>query len=456
MPATTLLPSRPSRRASPTRPRGASRREFVAALQTRRAVIGVVGLGYVGLPLALAYAQAGFRVLGVDVDAGKVEGLAAGTLRLGDVEPEAVGAEVEARRLDLTTAYERLREADVIFICVPTPYTRNKEPDTSRIAAAAQGVAAHLREGQLVVLRSTSYPGTTEELVRPILEGTGRRVGQDVFLAFAPERVDPGRRDFTVRNTPVVVGGCDPESTARAREALAQVAEQVIPLSSPAAAEMTKLLENVFRNVNIALVNQLAMLCDRMGLNIWEIVEAAATKPYGFLSFRPGPGVGGHCIPVDPYYLAWKAREYDFHMDFIELAARVNEEMPYFVATKIFLKLNGNGRRHPRILVLGVTFKRDIDDHRDSPSVKILELLRRGGAVVAYHDPYVPELRVDGHLLRHQPLSAATLRTSDCVVIATDHSCFDYDWIVRHARRVFDTRNATARVRHHRHKIITL
>ena len=268
--------------------------------------------------------------------------------------------------------------------------------------------------------------------MRPILERTGHRVGEDVYLAFAPERVDPGRRDFTVHNTPVLVGGCDPESTRRATLVLEQITARVVPMSSPAAAEMTKLLENVFRNVNIALANQLAMLCERMGLDIWEITEAAATKPYGFMAFHPGPGVGGHCIPVDPYYLAWKAREYDFHMDFIELAARVNDEMPYYVATRILLALNGQAASagSARVLVLGVTFKRDIEDYRHSPALKIMELLHKQGVEVRYHDPHVPTLPFNGRVLRSEPLTEEALRAYDCVVIATDHTQFAYDWIV--------------------------
>jgi len=430
---------------------------FDTIVRTREAGIAVIGLGYVGLPLALGYAEAGFRVVGVDLDQERVTAINAGKSHSADVPPKDVAAQVDAGRLTGTTDYQVLGASDTIFICVPTPYTRNKEPDTSRIRAAAEGIARNLRAGQLVILRSTSYPGTTEELVRPILESTGLKIGQDVFLAFAPERVDPGRRDYKLRNTPVLVGGCEMESTARAKLVLEQVVEHVIPMTSPAAAEMAKLLENVFRNVNIALVNQLAMLCDRMGLDIWEITDAAATKPYGFLPFQPGPGIGGHCIPVDPHYLAWKAREFDFHMDFIELAARVNDDMPYYVGTKILLALNGhNIAIHPRILMLGVTFKRDVEDYRDSPALKIMEILRKRGAVVTYHDPHVPSLAVNGQTLFSEPLTPEALAEADCVMIATDHSSFDYDWIVRQANKVFDARNATRHVKEGREKIIRL
>ncbi len=431
---------------------------FEGRIRTQRAVVAVIGLGYVGLPLAVAYAQKGFRVVGIDLDHSRVGAINAGISHIGDVRSDDIAAVIAEGRLRASTAQEELHQADVVFICVPTPYTRNKEPDTSYIRAATESIAANLQRGHLVILRSTSYPGTTEELVRPLLERNGYRVGQDIYLAFAPERVDPGRKDYTVRNTPVLIGGCDPESTRRAALALSMIADQVIPMSSPAAAEMAKLLENVFRNVNIALVNQYAMLCDRMGLDIWEITEAAATKPYGFFSFHPGPGVGGHCIPVDPYYLAWKAREYDFHMDFIELAARVNDEMPYYVTTKLLLVLKDETlpRGAPRVLVLGVAFKRDIEDHRDSPALKVMELLHKRGVEIAYHDPYVPALRFNGKELASQELTAETLQSYDCVVIATDHTAFDYDWIVQHAKRVFDTRNATRRVRDGRERIVRL
>ncbi|HEV8339869.1 MAG TPA: nucleotide sugar dehydrogenase [bacterium] len=432
------------------------RAPFAQRVEARAAVIAVIGLGYVGLPLAVAHTKRGFRVIGIDVDDAKVGAISAGRSYIRDVSSADVADAVRTDRFSAFTSYAPLRNADVIFVCVPTPCTRNKEPDTSRIAEAARGIARHLRRGQLIILRSTSYPGTTEELMKPILEENGLKVGRDIFLAFAPERVDPGRTDHTIHTTPVVLGGCDPESTRRAALVLGKVADRVVTVSSPAAAEMAKLLENVFRNVNIALVNQLAMLCDRMGLNVWEIVDAAATKPYGFQPFHPGPGVGGHCIPVDPYYLAWKAREFDFHMDFIELAARVNEEMPYHVAQKALLLVNGQhrGTAARRILILGVTFKRDIEDSRDSPAQKIIQLLESAGARVSYHDPYVPTLAVNGHRYHSTPLTEQTLRSADCVMIVTDHSSVDYAFVVRHARLVFDTRNATRHLPQGREKIV--
>lgn len=434
-----------------------SERHFDRKVLAKEARIAVIGIGYVGLPLALAYAQEGFRVTGLDIDQRKTAGVNAGQSYIDDVSSNELAREVGAGRLAATQDDRVLHSADVVFICVPTPCTKNKEPDTTQIRIAAESIARNQRQEQLVILRSTSYPGTTEELVRPILEATGLRIGRDIFLAFVPERVDPGRQDYTIRNTPVLVGGCDPESTRRACLVLSELAQQVIPITTPAAAEMAKLLENVFRNVNIALVNQLAMLCDRMGLDIWEITQAAATKPFGFLPFQPGPGVGGHCIPVDPYYLAWKAREFDFHMDFVELAARVNEDMPYFAAAKILQ--NANSDEHPaspRILVIGVTFKGNVSDYRDSPALKIIELLRKKGAAVTYHDPYVPALSINGSVMENAPLNPQTLAEADCVVIAANHASLDYAWIVRHARKIFDTRNATARVTEGREKIILL
>ena len=441
-----------------TRKRPAIRVDFDDLLETRQARIAVIGLGYVGLPLAVAYARAGYPVVGIDIDAARVETLARGQSPIADVAASEVASVLDSGHLRVETGYDSLAQADAIFICVPTPCTRNKQPDTSSIATAAQGIVQHQRPGQLVILRSTSYPGTTEELVQPILESAGLVVGRDVFLAFVPERVDPGRKDYTVHNTPVVVGGVDQESTRRAVRLMAQLGAPVKALSSPRAAEMTKLLENVFRNVNIALVNQMAMLCDRMGLDIWEIVEAAGTKPYGFMVFQPGPGVGGHCIPVDPYYLAWKAREYDFHMDFIELAARINEEMPYHVVTKTLLAVNGARPRGavPHVLIVGVTFKRDIDDYRGSPALKIMELLIQHGVHLSYHDPYVPRLTVSGRTFTSRPLTLATLREVDAVLIVADHTCVDYGWLVRHARLVVDTRNATRTARAGRAKIVRL
>ncbi len=421
------------------------------------AKVAVMGIGYVGLPLALALVNRGHHVQAIDINGEKVRTLNAGRSHVRDIPSETVRACLATGRLIATTDDSEIADADVIFICVPTPFTPQKEPDTSYIREAARQIAAHLHAGQLIILRSTSYPGTTEEVVRPILERTGLQVGRDFFLAFAPERIDPGNTLFTVDQVPIVVGGCDPESTRIAEQFLHLISQHVFPVSSPAAAEMAKLLENVFRNVNIALVNQIAQLCDRMNLDVWEVVRAAGTKPYGFMAFTPGL-VGGHCIPVDPYYLAWKAREYDFHMDFIELAARVNEEMPFYVVNKLTAALHDtethNG--HKRILVLGVAFKKDVDDARCSPALKVIELLRRRKMDAVFHDPYIPEIRVNGEHLLSQRLTQELLEGTDCVLILTDHSCFDYEAIVKSASLVFDTRDATRHVSSGREKIVRL
>lgn len=431
--------------------------ELEGKILSGTATIAVIGLGYVGLPLALSLVRRGYSVLGVDVDESKVDTLRARRSYIRDVTADEVQECFSTERLTATSASAVLGEADAVFICVPTPFTPQKEPDTTYVADAARSIVANGRDGQLVILRSTSYPGTTEEVVRPILESRGRRVGADVFLAFAPERIDPGNTNYTTDQIPVVVGGCDPDSTRLATLLLGQIAAKVVPVASPAAAEMTKLLENVFRNVNIALVNQITQLCDRMGLDVWEIVEAAATKPYGFMSFKPGM-VGGHCIPVDPYYLAWKAREYDFHMDFIELSARVNEAMPFYVVNKLMTALHDHGGQngHERVAVLGVAFKKDVDDARHSPAIKVIELLRKRKIEVAYHDPYIPTLHVNGDVFHSEALTDELLRTADCVLILADHSCFDYEAIVREARMVFDARNATRYIKFDKDKIVKL
>lgn len=418
--------------------------QLADAVRARRATIGVIGLGYVGLPLAVEYAREGYRVLGVDVDTDKVAAINAGKSYIHDVPTELVCSLVERGMLQASESFDAVGEMSVVFICVPTPCTRAKEPDTTYIAQATHELSLRLRRGQLVVLRSTSYPGTTRELVKPILETSGLRVGEDVFLAFAPERVDPGRKAPSFRDIPVVVGADDTASREVAVATFSAVTSQVVPVSSSVVAEMAKLLENVFRNVNIALVNQLALLCDRMAIDVWEVIRAAATKPYGFMPFWPGM-VGGHCIPVDPYYMAWKAKEYDFHMDFIELAARINEDMPYYIADRVLLLLNGRFQgRKPKILIVGVTFKRDIPDIRYSPVIRLIELLLQRGARVEYHDPFVPELVVSGRSLNNTSLSIASLRSADCVVIGTDHTQVNYQLILQHATLVFDVRNATA------------
>ncbi|PJF48215.1 MAG: nucleotide sugar dehydrogenase [Chloroflexi bacterium] len=417
--------------------------------------IAVLGLGYVGLPLAIAFAKAGRNVLGVDVDARKVAQLNAGVSHIADVPSDDVAQVVQAGAFAATVNYDALRDRDVIFICVPTPFDAMRAPDLSYVVSAVEGIQPCLSRGQLVILQSTTYPGTTQEIVQPILERSGLKAGVDFDLAFCPERIDPGRTDWTVANTPRVVGGVTPEGTQRAAVVLGALGAPVHCVSSPRVAEMTKLLENIFRSVNIALVNELALLSERMGIDIWEVIEAAKTKPFGFMPFTPGAGVGGHCIGVDPYYLSWKAREYDFYTRFIELAAEMNQSMPFHVLDLIEQALD---RVHialcdATVMVLGVAFKRDVDDPRNSPAERVIELLLRRGAKVTYHDPYVPRFHVGGSVfyrkpveLLSQPLSESNLHRVHCAVIVTGHRAVDYGFVVRTVPAVVDCCNATAAV----------
>jgi UDP-N-acetyl-D-glucosamine dehydrogenase len=418
-------------------------------IQEKTARVGVVGLGYVGLPLAVECAAAGLVVTGVDCDAVRAAAVNQGDSYISDVAPEVIRRQTAAERLSATTDYEALRGADVLIICVPTPITKSKEPDLSYVLSAVRKCATVLRPGQLIVLESTTYPGTTVEVVRPALEESGLRAGSDFHLAFSPERIDPGNRRHTFREVPKVVGGLTPACTRLAAAFYGQIVSRVVTVSSPTVAEMVKVYENVFRNVNIALVNELTLLCDRMGLDVWEIIEAAATKPYGFMPFYPGPGVGGHCIPVDPYYLSAKAREYDFHARFIELAATVNDSMPYYVVSRTTGALGAMGKTlvGANVLVLGVAYKRDLPDARMSPALKIMELLEKRGARVVYHDPHVPEVRLPnpGAVMHSVPLSDDLLRTVDCVIIAMDHSALDYRRVAERAPLVIDTHNRLRR-----------
>jgi UDP-N-acetyl-D-glucosamine dehydrogenase len=427
-------------------------------IDDRSAAVGVAGLGYVGLPLAIEFAKAGFQVSGIDPDAERVRRVDRGESYVGDVRVEDLQAVVGAGRLRAQTSWDGVGTLDAIVVCVPTPFNANREPDLSYIRAAAEEIGRRLRPGQLIVLESTTYPGTTEEVLVPILAQGSLRVGHDFCLAYSPERVDPGNRDYHIANTPKLVGGVTPLCTALATALYEKAVVKVVPVSSPRVAETAKLLENIFRNVNIALVNELAMLCDRMGISVWEVVEAAGTKPFGFMSFQPGPGVGGHCIPVDPVYLAWKAKEYDFYTNFITLAAEVNANMPYFVVEKLLRLLVARGGRvlGSRVLVLGLTFKRDVADVRNSPALKLLELFRDHGIDVAYHDPLIPRVQVKGATLESVALTAEALAASECVVIHTDHAVFDYEWIVEHARLLLDTRNATRDVKAGREKVVRL
>jgi len=424
-------------------------------IKSKQAIISVIGLGYVGLPLAKGFAGKGFKVIGIDLDEKKVQAINQGQSYLKDIDGEEIALLVKEGKLRATTDYRPAREADVIFICVPTPFDRWRTPDLSFVEKATHSLVPYLRRGHLIILQSTTYPGTTEELVRPILESSGLKAGEDFYLAFSPERINPGDKIHTVENTPKVVGGLTPRCTELAALVLSQLCPQVHKVSSPRVAEMTKLLENIFRAVNIALVNEMALLCERMGIDVWEVIEAASTKPFGFMPFYPGPGVGGHCIPVDPFYLAWKAREYDFHTRFIELAAEVNEAMPYHVVGLVDKALESQGKtiRGSTILVLGVAFKKDVDDPRNSPAERIIELLIRRGAKVEYNDPYIPSFEVGGNvfnkekiLLRSRPLDGETLRQADCVLILVAHSPYDFQHIIKEARLVVDTVNATRRI----------
>jgi UDP-N-acetyl-D-glucosamine dehydrogenase len=406
--------------------------------------VAIVGAGYVGLPLAQVFAESGKTVVLVDVDADRVEQLNRGESYVEDVSSEDLRRLVGNHLVSASTDYDVLREADAILVALPTPLSRQREPDLSIILSASAEIATRLKPGQLVVLESTTYPGTTREHLLPVLEhGSGLTAGRDLHLAFSPERVDPGRSDWKAKNVPKVVGGIDEDSTEAAAALYGSAIDTVHRVSSPEAAELTKLLENIFRSVNIALVNELAQLCDRMGIDVWEVVEAAATKPFGFMSFKPGPGLGGHCIPVDPFYLTWKAREYGFYTEFIELAGKVNESMPYFCRSLVSQALNHARQRSlkgSRILVLGVAYKPDIGDMRESPAIKLIGLLQNAGADVAYHDPHVPSFAENGVALRSAQLEPGDY---DCVVIVTDHSGIDYDEIVERAVLVVDLRNAT-------------
>jgi len=403
--------------------------------------IAIIGAGYVGVPLAEVFGQAGHTILLVEAVPERVEMLNRGESYVDDVSSESLQELVDADRLKATGDYDDLRDADAILIALPTPLSPQREPDLSIVLDSAREISTRLKPGQLVVLESTTYPGTTRERLLPILEESGLKAGEDFHLAFSPERVDPGREDWTTKTTPKVVGGLTEECTRRALDLYGSAVDSVVEVSSPEAAELTKLLENIFRSVNIALVNELAQLCDRMGLDIWEVVDAAATKPFGYMRFEPGPGLGGHCLPVDPFYLSWKARQYDFYTEFIELAGKVNQNMPYFCRSLISQALNHGAQRSvsgSKVLVLGVSYKADVNDTRESPALKLIELLQTAGAEVAYHDPHVPEL--PRHGLSSQPLDASGY---DCVAIVSARSSIDYDRLVDDASLVVDFRNAT-------------
>ena len=411
-------------------------------IRSHSARVGVVGLGYVGLPLAVEFARAGFTVTGIDILAEKVRRVNAGDSYVGDIPSAVLRPLVESGRLRATTDFAAVASLDTINICVPTPLRKTKDPDMSFIVSSCQEVARHLHPGMLIILESTTYPGTTDELVLPMLEKSGLQVGRDFFLCFSPERVDPGNPQYQTVNIPKVVGGCTAACTDMGRLFYAQALERVVPVSSTQVAEMVKLLENTFRMINIGLANEMALMCDRMGIDVWEVIDAAATKPFGFMPFYPGPGLGGHCIPVDPFYLSWKTKQAGMEARFIELAGHINGYMPQFVADKVQQALNQAGKpvRGSRIHVMGVAYKRDIDDLRESPALDVMLLLQRRGGVIGYTDPYVPALRLEGLELESQAEDAVA--GADCVVIVTDHSAFDYRKMVERAAMIVDTRNA--------------
>jgi UDP-N-acetyl-D-glucosamine dehydrogenase len=416
--------------------------------------IAIIGAGYVGLPLAVAFADAGRRVHCIDTDPDKVAAIGRGESYIADVDGAELARLTGSGALTAGADFAAVAETGAILVCVPTPLSENREPDVSIVAAAAEAIAPHLHAGQLVVLESTTYPGTTRELVAPILERGGLRAGADFHLAMSPERIDPGRTDHTVRTTPKVVGGLTPGCTDRAVALYSACVDRLVPVSSPDAAELVKLLENIFRSVNIALVNELAMLCNRMQLDVWEVIDAAATKPYGFMRFTPGPGLGGHCIPIDPFYLSWRARQFDFQTEFIELAGKVNTSMPYFCAERVSHALNEVQKpvSGSKVLVLGVSYKPDVGDVRESPAVKLIELLGDLGADISYHDPHVPDLSSEGIDLRSVPLGDGVVEGADIVCVVTAHSGIDYDGLADRAQLVFDFRNAVPR----REKVRTL
>lgn len=420
-------------------------RRLLQKIESKKAVIGVVGLGYVGLPLSVEKAKAGYTVIGFDVQEQKVEMVNKGMNYIGDVVDEELSQIVAEGKLQATTDYGFIAEVDAVAICVPTPLDLYRQPDTSYVEQSAKAVARYLHPGMLVVLESTTYPGTTEEVIRPILEETGLICGKDFFLAYSPERVDPGNKIYNTKNTPKVVGGI----TERCTHAAARLYEQVLEgsvhrVSSPAVAELEKIHENTFRHINIALANELAILCDRMGIDVWEVIDAAATKPYGFMPFYPGPGLGGHCIPIDPYYLTWKAREYNYHTRLIELAGEINNGMPEYVLHRCMEILNEHQKplNGSRVLVLGVAYKKDIDDVRESPVLKILELLEDAGANWRAVDPFVPSFCLKGKTYEPVSLSEKDVREADLVLIGTNHSCFDYEMVGKNAKLIFDTRNS--------------
>ena len=427
-------------------------------LQERNATAAVIGLGYVGLPLALEIASAGFNVVGIDLDPNKIATLKAGKSYIGDVSDKTITEAMKTRRFLPTADFTALGDVDTVSICVPTPLSKSRDPDISFILAATEKIRKYLHIGQLIVLESTTYPGTTDELILPELESSGLRVGKDFYLAFSPERIDPGNDFFNTRNTPKIVGGITAECTEIARIFYSQFIERVVAVSSTKCAEMVKLLENTFRSVNIGMVNELALMCDVLGVDVYEVIDAAATKPFGFIPFYPGPGLGGHCIPIDPHYLAWKLKALNFQARFIGLAAEINGMMPAVVTAMVGEGLNRFSKsiRGSKVLILGVAYKKNVSDCRESPALDIMRMLSEKGAVLSYNDPFVPSLRMNGHTLKSIELTSANIDSQDCIIILTDHSVYDFSRIIAASKLVVDTRNATKHLHEFKHKIIKL
>mgnify|MGYP000864365043 CR=1 FL=1 len=431
------------------------RDELIEKLKNRKAKLGVVGLGYVGLPLAVEKAKAGYEVIGFDVQNKKVESVNEGHNYIGDIVDSDLEKLVKEGRLKATTDFSFVKDVDAVSICVPTPLDLYKQPDISYVVTSTKSVAKYLHRGMLIVLESTTYPGTTEEVLKPILEEGGLKCGKDFFLAFSPERVDPGNKQYKTKNTPKVVGGCTPECTEVAATLYRNILEsEIYTVSCPAVAEMEKILENTFRNINIGLANEMAVLCKRMGIDVWEVIDAAKTKPYGFMAFYPGPGLGGHCIPLDPFYLSWKAKEYDYHTKLIETSGEINDFMPEFVVDNAMKLLNGHKKamNGAKVLLLGVAYKKDIDDLRESPALKVIDNLEKNGAEVIVSDPFIPEFKRGGKVY-HTVKWEDVIDESDIVIITTDHSSYDYEAIAERAKIVYDTRNATKDVKNNREKI---
>ncbi len=418
-------------------------KELEKKILTRIAKIGIIGLGYVGLPLAIAFTKKGFKVHGIDIDEHRIERLNKGESYILDVPASDIRKARKDKSMIVTANFSVIKGLDAVIICVPTPLYKTKEPDVSYIVSAVENIKKHMTRGQIIVLESTTYPGTTEEVMLPVLQSTGLKEGKDFYLAFSPERIDPGNKKYNTENTPKIIGGISQNSTHLAKLLYEQIIEKVVPVSSSKVAEMVKLLENTFRIVNIALVNEIMLMSDKLGINVWEVIEAAKTKPYGFMPFYPGPGVGGHCIPVDPIYLSWKARMHGFEARFIDLASYVNSEMPHYVVSKVAEGLNNHKKplRCSKVLVMGVAYKKDVKDLRESPAIEIIDILMNKGALVSYYDPYLPYLKIHNINLKGLPFTKDSFKDSDCVVIVTDHSNVDYKFVAKNSKLIVDTRN---------------